>query len=87
MLQSGKGLIEPFVRLARSGVGGKLGTGRQYFTWIHEKDFLNAALWTINNRWVEGVFNLTSPEPATNAVFMNALRSAIGVPIGISLPP
>ena len=87
VLQSGKGLIEPFVRLARSGVGGKLGTGRQYFTWIHEKDFLNAAVWTINNRWVEGVYNLTSPEPVTNAVFMKELRNAIGVPIGISLPP
>ncbi len=87
VLQSGKGLIEPFVRLAKSGMGGRLGTGKQYFTWIHEQDFLNAAMWTINHPRVEGVFNLTSPEPVTNAVFMNALRNAIGIPLGISLPP
>ena len=86
VLQSGKGLIEPFVRLAKSGIGGKLGTGKQYFTWIHEKDFLNAAMWTINHPSVAGVYNLTSPEPVTNAVFMNALRGAVGVPLGISLP-
>jgi uncharacterized protein len=50
-------------------------------------DFLNAALCTINHSWVEGVYNLTSPEPVTNAVFMNELRKAVGIPIGISLPP
>ena len=86
VLQSGKGLIEPFVRLTKSGFGGKLGTGKQYFTWIHETDFLNAAIWTISHPSVEGVYNLTSPEPVTNAVFMNALRGTIGVPLGISLP-
>ena len=86
VLQSGKGLIAPFVRLAKSYMGGKLGTGNQYFTWIHERDFLNAAIWTIDNSTAEGVYNLTSPEPVTNVVFMNALRNAIRVPIGISLP-
>ena len=86
VLQPKKGLILPFVRLAKTFLGGKLGTGDQYFTWIHEEDFFNAALWTITNPTAEGVYNLTSPEPVTNAVFMDALRKAVGVPIGISIP-
>jgi len=86
VLQPKKGLMLPFVRLAKSFLGGKLGTGNQYFTWIHEEDFLNAALWTIRNPSAEGVYNITSPEPVTNAVFMDALRKAVKAPIGISLP-
>jgi len=86
VLQPKKGLILPFVRLAKSFLGGKLGTGNQYFTWIHEEDFLSAALWTIRNANAEGIYNITSPEPVTNAAFMDALRKAVGVPVGISLP-
>ena len=86
VLQRKKGLIEPFVRLSKCGFGGRLGTGDQYFTWIHEEDFLGVAVWTINQPSAAGIYNVTSPEPITNAVFMKALRNAIGVPLGISVP-
>jgi uncharacterized protein (TIGR01777 family) len=86
VLQYKKGLIIPFANLVKSFVGGKLGSGKQYFTWIHEEDFLKAALWTIENHLAVGAYNLTSPEPVTNAVFMRALRNAMGLRVGIPLP-
>ena len=76
----------PFAYLVKSFVGGKLGSGEQYFTWIHEEDFLKAALWSIENPIAVGAYNLTSPEPVTNTVFMRALRNAMGLRVGISLP-
>jgi uncharacterized protein (TIGR01777 family) len=86
VLQRNKGLILPFIILVKSFLGGKLGSGKQYFTWIDEDDFLNAALWTIENSSAIGAYNVTSPEPVTNEVFMKTLRKGIGVPSGISLP-
>lgn len=85
VLQRNKGFLQPFVRLVKSFLGGKLGSGRQYFTWIHEEDFLNAALWTIENPLANGAYNITSPEPVCNAQFMEALRKAVGVRTGFSL--
>ena len=69
-----------------SSLGGKLGSGKQFFTWIHEEDFLNAALWTIENDHAIGAFNLTSPEPVSNDDFMKALRKALGISFYFSLP-
>lgn len=86
VLQPDKGFIKPFERLVKSFLGGSLGSGQQYFTWIHEEDFLNAALWTIENTHAFGAYNLTSPEPVINTDFMTALRKAIGVSAGFSLP-
>ena len=86
VLQPDKGLIKPFERLVKNFLGGKLGSGKQYFTWIHEEDFLNSALWTIENTRASGIYNLTSPEPITNADFMTAMRKAMDVSIGLSLP-
>lgn len=86
VLQREKGLIIPFANLVKRFVGGKLGSGEQYFTWIHEEDFLNAALWTIDNASSSGVYNITSPKPVTNNDFMRALRRAMGVSIYFPLP-
>lgn len=86
VLQRRQGLILPFVNLVRGFTGGKLGSGKQYFTWIHEDDFLDAAVWTIENDDASGPYNLTSPEPVTNENFMKALRESLGVSIYFSIP-
>ncbi|HEY8965740.1 MAG TPA: TIGR01777 family oxidoreductase [Candidatus Methylacidiphilales bacterium] len=72
--------------LARLGLGGKLGNGRQYVSWIHGADFVRAVLWLIGNDRIAGVVNVAAPEPLPNAAFMRALRRACGVPLGIGLP-
>ena len=86
MLQKDEGLVMPFAALVNSFLGGRLGSGKQFFTWIHEEDFLNAALWTINNERSVGVYNLSSPEPVSNDDFMKALRNAMDVSFYFSLP-
>lgn len=86
VLQRNRGLILPFSNLVKSFTGGNLGSGKQFFTWIHEDDFLSAARWTIENPSVEGIYNITSPEPVTNATFMSTLRNAMGSKLSFSLP-
>jgi uncharacterized protein (TIGR01777 family) len=64
------GALHRLARLARFGLGGKVGNGRQGFSWIHELD-------------MNGAYLATSPNPVSNAEFMRALRTALKVPFGI----
>ncbi len=86
VLQRRRGLILPFMRLARYFVGGPQGSGKQYFTWIHEEDFFKGIKWLINNPNASGVYNVTAPEPVVNAEFMAALRKAMKIPFGLPIP-
>jgi len=71
------------LQLVRFGLGGQAGDGRQYMSWIHDRDFANAVLWLIEHEELEGPVNLSSPNPLTNSEFMRVLRSAWGMPFGL----
>ena len=71
------------LRLVRFGLGGQAGDGRQYMSWIHQKDFVSAILWLIEHDELEGPVNLAAPNPLSNAEFMRVLRSAWGVAFGL----
>ena len=86
VLQKGGGILKPFMNLARFGLGGKIGTGRQYMTWIHEEDFTNIIDWVIQDTSVEGILHCASPFPVTNKNFMKAMRLAVSVPFGFPNP-
>ena len=77
------GVFDTLVWLVRLGLGGKAGNGRQYVSWVHDADFVRAVYWLIDRNDVEGVVNIASPNPVTNAEFMRALRRAWGMPIGL----
>ncbi len=77
------GIFDTLLRLVRFGLGGKVGDGRQFVSWIHDQDFVRAVLWLIERESVEGVVNVTSPNPLPYAEFMRALRKAWGMPIGL----
>ncbi len=77
------GIFAMLRRLARSGLGGRAGDGRQYVSWIHEADFLRAIRWLIAREDFTGAVNLAAPEPLPNAEFMRVLRDACGMPIGL----
>ncbi|MCM8528110.1 MAG: DUF1731 domain-containing protein, partial [Lentisphaeraceae bacterium] len=62
---------------------GRQGTGRQYVSWLHEKDFAGAVEFLISNVEFEGVFNLSAPNPVRNQEMMRLLRKACGVTIGL----
>jgi uncharacterized protein (TIGR01777 family) len=69
--------------LVRRGLGGRSGDGRQYVSWIHDRDFVRAVSWLIDHTEVEGPVNLAAPNPVPNAEFMRALREAWGQRIGL----
>lgn len=73
-------------RLARLGLGGTVGSGDQYVSWIHETDYIRAIEFLIAREEISGVVNLSSPNPLPNAEFMRALREACGAPFGPRLP-
>lgn len=74
-------------RLARLGLGGRMGSGKQYVSWIHERDFCRAVDWLIGRDDMGGAVNLTAPNPVTNAEMMRLFRSRCGIPIGLPATP
>jgi uncharacterized protein (TIGR01777 family) len=74
-------LLPPF----RMGVGGKLGSGKQWIPWIHLDDLANLYAFAVDNP-VRGALNGTAPNPVTNADFTRALASAIHRPAIVPVP-
>jgi uncharacterized protein (TIGR01777 family) len=72
--------------LARIGLGGTQGNGRQWVSWIHEEDFARAVEFLIAHEDLEGPINLSSPNPEHNRDFMAILREAWDMPNGIPAP-
>jgi uncharacterized protein len=73
-------------RLTRWFLGGQVGNGRQYLSWIHIADLSRMVLASMENRELTGVFNATSPNPVTNAEFMRELRRALHRPWSPPVP-
>jgi len=71
------------LRLVRFGLGGRAGDGKQFVSWVHDRDLVAAVLWLIKHEEVEGPVNIASPNPLTNSEFMQALRSAWGIRFGL----
>lgn len=70
-------------RLVRSGLGGWMGSGRQFVSWIHQTDFCRAVEWLIRHDQLEGPVNLAAPNPLPNREMMRTLRQVCGVPFGL----
>lgn len=66
--------------------GGPLGSGKQYFPWIHPADETGAIRFLIENTNASGSFNLTAPNPLTNAQFSRVLGKVMGRPSFIPTP-
>lgn len=77
------GVFDTFLRLVRFGLGGRAGSGRQYISWIHDRDFVRAVNWLIEHEELAGTVNLASLCPLPNADFMRHLRHAWGMPLGL----
>ena len=77
------GVFATLLRLARWGLAGPMGHGRQYISWIHETDFVRAVDWLVQNEALAGPVILAAPEALPNADFLRELRLAWGNPIGL----
>jgi uncharacterized protein len=80
------GVFDAFLGLVRHGLGGRIGPGSQFVSWIHEADFARAIEWLIAEERFEGVVNLASPNPLPNSDFMRAIRDAWGARIALPSP-
>jgi uncharacterized protein (TIGR01777 family) len=73
-------------RLTRFGLGGRMGHGRQYVSWIHEHDICRAVDWVISHTEVEGPVNVCAPHPLPNHQMMRILRRQLHRPLGLPAP-
>lgn len=72
--------------LAGKGLGGRVGSGHQYMSWIHDVDFCRAVAHVIEHEALQGPVIFASPEPLPQAAFMTCLRRAMRFPFGLPAP-
>lgn len=80
---AGGGVFPVLWRLTKFGLGGRMGSGRQFVSWIHVADFLRAVDWLIEHEEISGPVNLAAPTPLPNVEMMRLFREAGGVPFGL----
>lgn len=77
------GVFSVLLGLVRAGLGGTEGSGEQYVSWIHDRDYCRAIDFLLAHEEISGAVNLTSPNPLPNQEFMRSLRRAWGMSIGL----
>lgn len=85
VLADNGGMLTRLLPLFRSGLGGRMGHGQQYLSWIHIEDVINSILWLLEQPLC-GVFNLTAPQPVTNASFTRSLGTILHRPTPLPVP-
>ncbi|WP_224243011.1 TIGR01777 family oxidoreductase [Hyalangium gracile] len=75
-------MLPPF----RMGAGGRVGSGKQYVSWIHRADAVAALRFLLERPELTGPVNVTAPEPVTNTEFAHALGAALGRPSVMHVP-
>ena len=86
VLDRSGGALRLMLRAFKAGVGGRVGSGEQYFATISLHDWLGAASFLAYGEQARGVYNLTGPDPATNAEFTRALGAAVNRPTIVRVP-
>jgi len=66
--------------------GGPLGSGRQWFPWVHRDDILGIILYALENTEISGPVNAAAPEPVTMQAFCSRLGKALGRPSWAPVP-
>ena len=74
------GALPTLARITRLYAGGRLGSGRQWVPWVHERDLVGILRWALENTAAHGVYNACSPQPVTNAQLMASLREVLNRP-------
>jgi uncharacterized protein (TIGR01777 family) len=80
------GALARLLPLFRFGLGGRLGSGRQFMSWISLTDALEAILFLLKSTTLAGPFNITAPNPITNAQFTSALARRLHRPAFLAVP-
>lgn len=80
------GALEPMAKPFRYGLGGYVGSGKQWFSWIHLDDEVRAIVFLLENNDARGVFNLTAPEPVRMKTFAKELGRVLKKPSWFHVP-
>ena len=80
------GALQAMILPFKMGVGGRIGDGRQYFATISLHDWIGAATYLALNEDLSGAFNVTGPDPSTNAEFTEELGRMVGRPTFMRVP-
>ena len=75
--------LDLMTRIVKFRLGGRQGSGQQFVSWLHEKDFVDIIEFLIQREDLSGIFNLCAPNPLKNKSMMSYLRKACGVKIGL----
>jgi uncharacterized protein len=86
VLDRGGGALAKMLPAFQLGVGGRLGSGKHYFPWIHRDDMVAVVQWLLENPRASGAYNAGAPKPVTNAEFTRALGEALGRPTVLPMP-
>jgi uncharacterized protein (TIGR01777 family) len=86
VLGPGGGVMRPLANLARLGLGGPMGSGRQKFSWVHVEDLYRSVLFVHQRADITGPVNVASPDVVDNQEMMQLVRRAYGVPLGLPTP-
>jgi len=80
------GAIAQMITLFKLFAGGPIGTGRQWFSWVHREDVVNLILYALIHPEVEGVLNATAPNPVRMAEFCQSLADVLDRPSWLPVP-
>jgi uncharacterized protein (TIGR01777 family) len=80
------GALARLVPMFRLGLGGRLGNGRQWMSWVSEADAVSAVLFALEHSTLAGAVNAVSPQPVTNAEFTRELGRAVHRPTVMAAP-
>lgn len=74
------GALQQMLPIYKVYLGSPLGSGRQWFSWVHEQDLVRIFLFLFDQKDVQGLFNCTAPQPVRNSEMTEAIGEVLGVP-------
>lgn len=86
VLASDGGALAKMLPVFRCGLGGPVGDGRQWMSWVSLADAVRAVGYLLNDSHAAGAFNVTAPNPVTNAEFARVLGKVLRRPAVLSIP-
>jgi len=87
VMGKGGGALQKMLLPFKLGIGGRLGPGTQWMSWIHLEDLCGLILFALRESTLRGVLNAASPHPVTNAEFTRAFARAVHRPAFLPVPP
>lgn len=86
VLSSKGGALPEMLRPFKLGVGGRIGNGKQYLSWIDLDDVVRAIIWVIDHPELKGPVNAVSPNPVTNEEFTRVVSEILQKPAMVPVP-